>query len=76
MKKIILLVAFAFIGCSAPDQEENVTGKDCSCDRVIIVNAFSGSGGQHGVYTTLNDCTKAEKTAEFKGTTPVVGQCK
>lgn len=85
MKKVLLLVAIIITSCSATQTEE--TPLDCNCDKVVEKQTFNVVGTIqnpaiqfHTIYTTINECTKIQKSKTFNTTNasliPVIGQCR
>lgn len=80
MRKLTLLFTSLFIiSCSTDD------APDCNCDRIIgpiteftIVNPSNDGFGttRFGNYTTINDCTGIQRSWNWSGTRPRVGDCK
>lgn len=85
MKKVLLLVAIIITSCSATQTEE--TPIDCNCDKVVQKQTFNVVGTVqnpaitfHTVYTTINECTKIQKSKTHNTTNssliPAIGQCR
>jgi hypothetical protein len=59
------------MSCSTEDE------LDCNCDRVIEVTHFSlPTGTQFGGYITKNDCSGLQRSYQWSGSMPRVGNCK
>lgn len=45
MRKLVLLCALAFIGCSTPDQAEEVSAKNCNCTSYTETRTYNFNTG-------------------------------
>lgn len=78
MKKIIIILAIGLLSCN----KQEVTPKDCNCDKIIDVVKPSIIGQQTqivGKVITLNECTGVQTTFPYtaKGNeVPKVGLCR
>ena len=85
MKKLLLLGMFAIMSCSKPEEQE--VKADCNCDRVVESVTYNIVGTQQNPamtyytnYTTINDCTKIQRSKTHNTTSfsliPKKGQCR
>ena len=88
MKKVLVLLALAFIGCTTDNKSTTPTSTtDCNCDKVVEKQTFNIVGtpenpaiNYHTVYTTINECTKVQKQKTYTTTNqfliPKLGECR
>ena len=84
MKKLALLLLAAMMSCTPDEQTQSKTPTlDCNCNRVVEVltmNIVAGNGNV-GVtkmyrYTTINDCTKIQRTSGWSTQSVSVNECR
>jgi hypothetical protein len=86
MKKVLLVLGvFVMLSCSKSKVDEPIV--DCNCDKVVQKTTFNVVGTVqnpaitfHTVYTTINECTKIQKSKTHNTTNssliPAIGQCR
>jgi hypothetical protein len=80
--RYLILISLIILGCkkesnTTTNSAQQTVVKDCNCDRVVFVNEFNlNDGTKFGGYSTINDCSGVQRDKDWKGSKPVMGQCR